>query len=203
LDVRGDFFGVKRRGYLTAVSTVGVVATAGCSSVGGQETLSEPTVKTESDGRKALIFTSDGEEVGHLGVNGNVESNLISLSTEIWHQEGTKVQSIKLRVWMPETAAEPAAEVAVVSPVEGDSSPPPSVAIYTPDQALGTVIEITDLDDLADETISTVKLLVNPKAETAATLNIHATIELSESGVLGSKYTLDGELQLAYPELNG
>jgi len=52
------------------------------------------------------------------------------------------------------------AEVAVVSPVEGDSSPPPSVALYTPDQALGTIIEITDLDDLADETISTLNLIL-------------------------------------------
>jgi hypothetical protein len=193
---------VNRRGYLTAVCSAGVVATAGCSSLAGDQTLSEPTVNTESDGRKALIFTSNDEEVGHFGVDGNVESNLITLSTEIWHQEGTSVQSIKLRIWMPETATETPAEVAVVSPVEGDSSPPPSVALYTPDQALGTIIEITDLDDLADETISTLHLLVNPRAETATTLNIHATIELSESGVLGSDYTLDGELQLAYPELN-
>jgi hypothetical protein len=193
---------MNRREYLTAVCSTGVVATAGCSSVAGQQTLSDPTVKTESDGRKALIFTSNDEEVGHFGVDGHVESDLISLSTEIWHQEGTNIQSITLRVWMPETATETAAEVAVVSPVEGDSSPPPAVALYTPDQALGTVIEITDLDDLADETISTLNLLVNPRAETATKLNIHATIELSEDGVLGSDHTLDGELQLAYTELN-
>lgn len=193
---------MNRRGYLGIVCSSGVIATAGCSSVGGQQTLSEPTVKTDSDGRKTLIFTADGEEVGHFGIDGTVESNQISLSTEIWHQEGTNVESIKLRVWMPETAAVSAAEVAVVSPVEGDSAPPPSVALYTPDRALGTIIEITDLDDLADETISTLNLIVDPRGETATKLSIHATIKLSESGVLGSDYTLDGELQLAYPELN-
>jgi hypothetical protein len=193
---------MNRRGFLMAVCSAGVVTTAGCSSVAGEETISEPTVDTESDGRKALIFTSNGEEVGHFGADGNVESNQISLSTEIWHQKGTTVQSIKLRVWMPETAAESATAVAVVSPLEGDSSSPPSVALYTPDGALGTIIEITDLDDLADETISTLNLLVNPGEETATKLNIHATIELSESGILGSDYTLDGKLQLVYPELN-
>jgi len=93
------------------------------------------------------------------------------------------------------------AEVAVVSPVEGDSSPPPSVALYTPDQALGTIIEITDLDDLADETISTLNLIAIPGSETATRLNIHTTIKLSGGGTLSSDYTLDGELQLAYPQL--
>jgi hypothetical protein len=158
-------------------------------------------VNTESRGRKALIFTENDEEVGYLGVDGSVVSDRIDLSTEIWHRDGTTVESIKLRVWMPETATESTTEVAVVSPVEGDSSPPPSVALYTPDQALGTIVEITDLDDLADETISTLDLVVVPASETATRLTIHTTIELSGSGILSSDYTLDGELQLAYPQL--
>lgn len=188
--------------YLASVCAAGVAATAGCSTISGNKTLSEPTVNTESSGRKALIFTENDEEVGHLGVDGSVTSGHIDLSTEIWHQGGTNVESIKLRVWMPETATESPAEVAVVSPVEGDSSPPPSVALYTPDQTLGTIIEITDLDDLADETISTLNLIVIPGSETATRLNIHTTIELSGGGTLSSDYTLDGELQLAYPQLS-
>ncbi|WP_340099926.1 hypothetical protein [Salinibaculum salinum] len=190
-----------RRTYLATVCSTGAVTTAGCSTVAGKQTLSEPTVRTESDGRKALIFTENDSEVGHFGVDGSVSSDCIDLSTEIWHRDGTEVQSIKLRVWMPELAPESAAEVAVVSPVEGDSSPPPSIALYTPDRDLGTVIEISDLDDLADETISTLNLTVNPGAETATALKIHATIELTGGGVLSSDYSLDGELQLTYPEL--
>ncbi|QSG13503.1 Uncharacterized protein HSBGL_4089 (plasmid) [Halapricum desulfuricans] len=192
---------MNRRTYLTSVCAVGIAATAGCNTISGSKTLSEPTVNTESSGRKALIFTENDEEVGHLGVDGSVTSERIDLSTEIWHQGGTNVESIKLRVWMPETATESPAEIAIVSPVEGDSSPPPSVALYTPDQALGTSIEITDLDDLADETISTLNLIVIPGSETATRLNIHTTIELSDGGALSSDYTLDGELQLAYPQL--
>ena len=192
---------MNRRTYLASVCAAGVAATAGCSAVSGSKTLSEPTVNTESSGRKALIFTENDEEVGHLGVDGTVTSERIDLSTEIWHQDATNVKSIKLRVWMPETATESPAEVAVVSPVEGDSSPPPSVALYTPDQALGTIIEITDLDDLADETISTLNLIAIPGSETATRLNIHTTIKLSGGGTLSSDYTLDGELQLAYPQL--
>jgi hypothetical protein len=192
---------VNRRTYLASVCAAGVAATAGCSTISGNKSLSKPTINTESSGRKALIFTENDEEVGHSGVDGSVTSGRIDLSTEIWHRDGTNVESIKLRVWMPETATEFPAEVAVVSPVEGDSSPPPSVALYTPDQALGTIIEITDLDDLADETISTLDLIVIPGSETATRLNIHTTIALSGSGTLSSDYSLDGELQLAYPRL--
>lgn len=193
---------MKRRAYLTAICSTGVITMADCSTVAGGQTLSEPTVKNDADGRRALIFTQEDEEIGHFGVDGHVESGLIDLSTEIWHRDGTDVEAITLRLWMPQIAQESPAEVAVVSPVEGDSSPPPSVTLYTPERELGTVIEITDLDDLADETISTLNVLVKPGSKTATALTIHATIELTDSGLLGSDYTLDGRLQVEYPELN-
>jgi hypothetical protein len=194
---------MNRRRYLTAVCAAGVATTAGCSTVTGNQTLSDPTVKEDSPGRKTIIFTADDAEVAHLGVDGNVQSNRIDLSTEIWHREETRVESIELRLWMPEIATESPAEVAVVSPVEGDSSPPPSISLYTPDRDLGTIIEITDLDDLADETISTLNLAVIPGTGTATELTVHATIGLSGGGILSRNYTLDGELQLAYPALTG
>jgi hypothetical protein len=190
---------MERRTFLAGLGSIGIAATAGCGAVAGETTLSEPTVDADLPGRKALIFESDGEEIGHVGVDGTVENGLIDLSTEIWHREGTRVERIELRVWMPET--ESAADVAVVSPVEGDSSPPPSVALYTPDSAPGTAIEITDLDDLADETISTLELLVRPP-DAATKLAIDATVELAGSGALTKDYDLEGELRLSYPELD-
>jgi len=192
---------MNRRTYLGAVCTAGVAATAGCGAVRREETLSDPTVNVDGPGRKTIVFSSDGGEVGHFGVDGSVESGRIDLSTEIWHRSGTRVESVRLRLWMPGAATESPAEVAVVSPVEGDSSPPPSVTLSTPERNLGTVIEVTDLDDLADETISTLALVVIPRSEAATTLNVHATIDLSGGGLPSKTFTLDGELQLAYPEL--
>ncbi|MFT4920844.1 MAG: hypothetical protein ACI8XM_000035 [Haloarculaceae archaeon] len=192
---------MNRRRYIAAICTAGIGATAGCSTGTGNQTLSDPTVNEETPGSQAIIFTANDAEVGHLGVDGSVESDRVDLSTEIWHQDGTRVKSIELRLWMPEIATESPAKVAVTSPVEGDSSPPPSISLYTPDRDLGTIIEITDLDDLADETISTLNLIVIPGSDMATDLNIHATIDLSGGGILSSDYTLEGELQLAYPEL--
>lgn len=192
---------MSRRAFLATVCSAGVAATAGCSALAGTETLSDPTVARESAGEAALIFTSDGEEVGHFGADGRVRSGRIDVSTEIWHRAGTSVNAIELRTWMSESATAAPAAVAVGSPVEGDSSPPPSVTLATPESGPGTVIEITDLDDLADETISTLDLIVVPRSETATDLNVRVTIELTGGGVLDSDYALDGELQLAYPEL--
>lgn len=193
---------MNRRGYLAAVCSTGALATAGCSAIGGEQILSNPTVHADSGGRKTLIFATDNEEIGKFGVNSRVDSGVIDAPIEIWHREGTAVKSIKLRVWMPEVATESPPKVAIVSPVEGDSSPPPSVTLYTPDRALGTVIEVSDLDDLADETISILNLLIKPIAETATKFNIQTTIELASSSVLESDYTLKGEIQLTISELN-
>ncbi|WP_244605323.1 hypothetical protein [Halorhabdus rudnickae] len=189
-----------RRRFLTGLCSAGAIVMPGCATVSGERTLSEPTVRKDSAGRQTLVFKQGGDELGHFGVDGRVDSGVIDLSSEIWHREGTRVTAIELRLWMPEMEQSPA-EVAVVSPVEGDSSPPPAVALYTPDRKPGTTIAITDLDDLADETISTLELNVEPGSETATALAIHATIELTENKLLGREYTADGELRLEYPIL--
>ncbi|WP_254547428.1 hypothetical protein [Halomarina pelagica] len=63
------------------------------------------------------------------------------------------------------------------------------------------MIEVDDLDDLADETISTLDLLVRPRSETATTLVVDGTIELASDDWFGGGYTLDGRLRLEFPEL--
>ena len=192
---------MQRREFIAALGAAGIVGTAGCGAVRGEVTLSAPSTQEDGPGRRSLEWSSDGESVANFGATGSVGSGIVDLSTELSHRDGTDVNRIELRVRMPD--ADSAADVAVVSPVEGDSSSPPSVALYTPDDATGTVIEVTDLDDLADETISTLDLIVKPNDETATELAIDATIELAEGGVLGDDYTLNGNLELSFPDLTG
>jgi len=191
-----------RRGYLAAMASAGVAATAGCTAVGGSETLSDPTVHEESPRRRSLEFTADGEDIGSFGVGGGVTGGVISLSAELWHREGTTVKSIRLGVWMP-TDGDGAGneDVAVVAPVQGDSSPPPSMTLSAHPRPPRSVIEITDLDDLADETISTLDLLVRPQSNRSTTIAFDVAIELESGGLTGSNYTLDGELELDFPSL--
>ena len=85
---------------------------------------------------------------------------------------------------MPSTGSGSAADVAVLSPVTGDSPPPPSISLSSPRPSPGTLIESTDLDDLADETISTLDLVVRPPSSTATTVAFDATIELTNNALL-------------------
>jgi hypothetical protein len=190
---------MNRRSFLGTVGTAGVGVTAGCSTLRGSETLSDPTIHTDSSQRKSLRFSANDEELASFGVSGRVTSGVIYLSTEIPHQDGTTLTSISLRVWMPPPAA--TTLVAVVSPVEGDSSPPPTVTLSTPDDGPGTLIEISDLDDLQDETISTLDLIVRPGSETGTSLGLAPTLELADGGLVSTTYTLTGQLQLEFPEL--
>jgi hypothetical protein len=190
---------MRRREFVGILGATGLAGTAGCGAVPGEVSLLEPGVLGDSPGRRSLEWSTDGASVANFGVTGSVGSGIVDLSTELSHRDSTDVTRIELRVRMPD--ADAASDVAVVSPVEGDSSPPPSVALYTPEDATGTVIEVTDLDDLADETISTLDLIVSPTDETATELVVDATIELAENGFLGDDYTLDGTLELSFPAL--
>ena len=167
--------------------------------VSGAETLSNPTVHTDSPSRRSLEWTANDESIGEFGVSLTSSTGVIDASTEFSHNKETTVDSIKLRVWTESPETDTPAGVAVVSPVEGDSSPPPSISLYSPDRRKGTVIEITDLNDLKDETISTLDLLIRPQSEGTTTVKIDATIELTDSGALNTDYTLTGELPVEIP----
>lgn len=192
---------MRRRTWLAALGTAGASALAGCGTVRSETALSSPTVHTDSERRKGLQFTADGEEIGSIGADGAVSDGRIELSTEIWHREGTAVESIELHVWMPPATEGSPAEVALASPVQGDSSPPPAVTLSTSRDEPGAVIVIDDLDDLADETISTIDLVVTPGYDRATTLAIDSTIDLGSSSLLGDGYELDGQLELEFPAL--
>ena len=186
---------------MKTVATAGTVALAGCGSLAGDTTLSDPTLITESDSRQSLSFTDDGEEIANFGADGTATGDRIDLDTELSHRSDTAIESVSLRLAMPSDGSP--GKVAVVSPVEGDSSPPPELTLSTPEDRRGTLVEVTDIDDLADETISTLSFVVVPGGESVTTLTIDCRISLTEGGVLGNDYTLDGGLELRFPEFEG
>ena len=177
------------------------MGTAGCSVLRGSDALTDPTVGAESPRRKHLQFTDDGSELATFGVDGTVDGTVVSIRTELAHRAGTSVTRLAIRTWMPDREADAAPDVALVSPVEGDSSPPPTVSLATPHRMRGTVVEVTDFDDLADETITTVDLLVRPRGGEATTVAIDVDVDLATDVVLGTDYDLSGRLELAFPDI--
>jgi len=190
---------MERRAYLAALGSGGLVAAAGCT--GGPTSLTAQPGNTDGPPQRgSLEFVANGSEIASFGVDGTVGADVIDLRTEFWHREETTVRSIELRLWTPDSDG--TTQVAVQSPVEGDSSPPPKLSLYTPDRSPGTVVEVTDLDDLADETISTLNFLVRPIYAGPTTLAVDATIDLVGGGWLGDAYDLSGELTLEFPALD-
>lgn len=192
---------MRRRTVLAGLGTAAAAGVAGCSALRSDRTLSSPAVLGDSPQRRSLSFEESGGEVGNFGVDGAVDDGVVELRTELSHRDGTRVESIELQVWMPD-APRPA-QVAVVSPVTGDSSAPPELTLDHPDRGPGTVVSVTDIDDLADETITTLDLLVRPPDDPGETVLVEGTIALAGSGTFGTDYTLDGRLELSFPELAG
>ncbi len=187
-----------RRRYLAAVASTGAVLTAGCSGRIDSTTLSNPSVFEDAPQRRSLHFTDSGDEIGSFGIDAFVGTDVIELQTELWHRPGTRVTDISLHVWMP--PRDVPVQVALIGPVEGDSSPPPSVSLYSPRREQGTVITVDDLDDLSDETISVLDFLVKPRAESDPEIVADVTIDLSSTEWLGQGYTLDGRLSVPLSE---
>ncbi|MDS0258416.1 hypothetical protein NDI56_03210 [Haloarcula sp. S1CR25-12] len=188
-----------RRKWLGLVASAGCAGVAGCGGLGGPTELSDPSTDSEP-GERVLEWSVDGEFICAFGVSARVSGDTLALSTEIPHRDGTRVNTVSLRLWLPETSS--STEIALVAPVEGDSSPPPSVTLSYPDQRPGILVEVTDLDDLADETISTLDFLVRPR-DPASELAIDATVGLTDDGLLATDYRLTGELRLPIPDLSG
>jgi hypothetical protein len=193
---------MRRRTYLATIGGAGVLGVAGVGLARSGRTLSDPETVSKSPRRRSLSFYVDGDELANFGADGGVDGDRIDVSTELWHREGTRVRSLRLRVAMPSPDGDSAASVAVRSPVEGDSSPPPSLTLSSADDRPGTVIELSDFDDLADETISTLGLTVDPPAG-ATTLTLEVSIGLDDGGLFATEYTLEGTLQLEFSALDG
>lgn len=187
---------MQRRALLATTATAGIAGLAGCGLLQRDRAITEPRLKTDSPHRKSLHFRTDDGELASFGVTGSAGSELVSLRTELSHERGSTVRSIRLRVWLPESHG----DVALVSPLEGDSSPPPDLHLSSPDDRPGTVIDIRNLDDLADETISTIELLVAPATDSPIGVGLAPTIELDRGGWLETAYTLSGRLDLHFPE---
>lgn len=195
---------MRRRDVLAAVGSLGVVATAGCSSV-GSTTLTTPEEKQTDDGEVNLNFrTESGETVATLTVMPGRQRYSGHHGTEIpvkialTHGDATKIESVRLDLRAPPTftGAGVPAEVAFTTPF---AKPHPSIELYTDPDDVSTILEIPNTGKQGDGTMVFDFLLTGVRDATTE-LSIDATIELSEDGVLGQNYTLEGLALVLLPD---
>jgi hypothetical protein len=186
---------MNRRDVLAAVGTAGVVATAGCTSL-GSTTITNPEGERTDDGDVNLNFqTESGENVATLTVMPGRERYSGSRGTEIpvkiaiTHGDATKIESVRLDLRAPPTStgAGTPAEVAFTTPF---AKPHPSIDLYTDPDDVSTILEIPDTGEQGDGNI-VFDFLLTAVRDTTNELSVDAAIELSEGGVLGQNYTLE------------
>lgn len=183
-----------RRGYLHLAATVGCAGLAGCGGLGGPTALSEPT--TESDpGERRLTWRAGEQELCTFELSGRYpESGELYLWTNITHPEGTLLDTLRLRIRVPGEVA----DVALLTPVEGDSAIAPSMTLGSTDGGLGTELVIEEFGELADDDLMALEFLV-VYGEGATELTVETVIDLSERGLFGDSYRLSGEPSLPFP----
>jgi len=187
---------MNRRDVLTAVGSIGVAATAGCSSLGSTD-LRNPNEEQTDDGDVNLTFqTESGESVATLTVMpgrqrysgpGGTE---LPVKIALTHGEATKIESLRFDLRAPPgpTGAGTPAEVAFATPF---AKPHPSLELYTDPDDGSTILDISDTGEQGDGTmVFDFRLIGLPDATTE--LAVDAEIEMTEEGIFGQDYRLEG-----------
>lgn len=180
------------------------MATAGCSSV-GSTTITTPEEERTEDGDVNLNFRTEGGEnvatitvmpgrqrySGHRGAE-------VPVKIALTHGDATKIESVRFDLRAPPspTGAGVPAEVAFTTPF---AKPHPSIELYTDPDDVSTILDIPDTGAQGDGTMVFDFLLTGVRDATAE-LSVDATIELSEGGVLGQNYTLEGLALVPLPD---
>lgn len=195
---------MNRREVLAAVGTVGVVATAGCSSI-GSTTITNPEGERTEDGDVNLNFrTESGKKVATLTVMPGRQRYSGHRGTEvpvkiaITHGDATKIESVRLDLRAPPTStgAGVPAEVAFTTPF---AKPHPSMELYTDPDDVSTILKIPDTGEQGDGNMIFDFLLTSVR-DTTTELSVDAAVELSESGILDQNYTLEGLTLVPLPD---
>lgn len=185
---------MQRRTFLAGAGSVGIAATAGCTSLGSATTISNPTERRGDDGETSLQFrTDDGDRVATVTVHpGNRRYDgsggaQVPVDVAITHGDETKITGLEFDLRAPPSGGSPA-EVAIETPF---GTPHPSMDLYADPEDASTVFAIDDLGEQGDGTL-VFKFLLTGLRERTSELSVAVTVDVAAEGLLGGEYTLDG-----------
>jgi hypothetical protein len=193
---------MNRRDVLATVGSVGVVATAGCTSVGAT-TITDPDEERTDDGAVNLTFQMEsGQSVATLTVMPGRQRYLghdgeqVPVKIAITHPEATTIGSVRLELRAPPSGAGVPAAVAFTTPF---AKPHPSMELFTAPDDVSTVLAIPETGAQGDGTMLFDFLLTN-LADGTAELAVDAKLQVTERGLLGEPYRLEGRTRVALPD---
>ncbi len=186
---------MQRRAFLGGLAAVGGTALAGCTAPVGPGRLSNP-VETREPAEVVLRFGEAGEPVARSTIDYTdtpVTGEILPVRYLMWHREGTTVESLRLSIRAPPVAHQVPAAVYLAVPENGEI---PDLELFS-DRDTGTpTIEIEDLGIMGEGTFG-IDFYVEPTvADDPLTARIDVSSQVTESGLLGREYELEGTTRI-------
>lgn len=179
-----------------------MLSVAGCTAIASQTTLSDPTIEQEDHGETHLTFNTDGERLAVITIQPGRRrysghgGDSTPVDIQIWHRDPTKIDSLKLRLRAPPSGVGPPAQVALTAP---PWTPHPSIQLYTDRQDSSTIFEIDEMGDQGDGTMP-FEFALSGLEKSTSELFVDAAVGLTEQGVLGQNYSLEGRTRTPLPD---
>lgn len=187
---------MERRAFLATVAGAGTAGLAGCSLPGGPTTLSNPSVSRD-DSEVVMAFGDEADPVARATIDyrtSQVGGRIIPFRYFMWHRPGTTVDSLRLAVQAPTIGPAPPSRVYLAVPNNGEI---PDVELFSDDQTGVPTIQIDDLGIMGEGTFG-LKFYLEPTVDNdPLETRFRLETQVTESGLLGSTYTLEGTTSIA------
>lgn len=191
-----------RRTFLSAAGGTGLLSLAGCTAIASQSTLDNPTVERENDGETHLVYKTDQEELATVTIQPGRErytgsgDGSLPVDVSLWHRDETKIESLRLKLRAPPSGAGVPAQIALTAPAW---NPHPSIQFYTDRDDGGMILEIDEMGEQGDGTI-TFEFILTALAESVSELRVDVTAQLTENSVRDKAYTIEGRTRVPLPK---
>lgn len=190
---------MKRRTLLGSVAGLGAGMLAGCTGLQGSQALFNPDISRD-DSEVVMAFGEAGNHVARSTImyDGNPPGSemVASLKLRMWHREGTTVDTLQVRLRDAVPGPEPPPSVFLAVP---ENTGFPEVNLYTTTDGSARVIEIPDLGELGGGTFGLDFFVVPHTDRRPVPVWLSMDARLTEEGVLGSEYSLEGTTDIEIP----
>jgi len=175
---------MNRRTFVAGTTATLATTLAGCTTLGGEQSLGQPREELDAGGReKHLIFERNGESVVTITLQQRTAAQDLpgrfGLRIVISHSEKTNINEFSLELRAPPTSLEPPAEIYLKQP---DGGPWPPIEFQSTDNEW-TRIAVDDLGDLGRGTLG-LETIVAPLGDSVDAVGVRPDLTLGTTGLL-------------------
>jgi hypothetical protein len=175
---------MNRRVFLAGTTATLGTALAGCTALGDERSLGQPSEELDANGReKHLVFERNGKSVVTITLQQRTAAQNLpgrfGLRIVISHSENTNINKFSFELRAPPTSLEPPAEIYLKQP---DGGPWPPIDFQSTENEW-TRIAVDDLGDLGRGTLG-LETIVAPLGNSVEAVGVRPDVTLGTTGLL-------------------